>query len=245
MATVQWLWVSFTFNPFSQFLEPFGVDMVSDLNVGVSLSTWTYLATWLAWGWKASSCEVAGLGWLGWHSHGSQYPRNSFGQTFEFNNSWGPSSKSADSPFMLSALCHYTSWIIRSIVTSVFVPITPACGKTLASLDMAKVPGSKRNLWHTRAATKLSGKDSATNKPSVANILLSFESMANLQTVLWKLPRCKRHSLLDQQLSNQEFEGFVSLTLSCKIGGHHNGNRSSLLGKGKHIYKPRTFRVPC
>ena len=68
---------------------------------------------------------------LGWHSHGSQYPRNSFSQTFEFKNSWGPSSKSADSPLISSALCHYTSWIIRSIVTSVFVPITPACGKTL------------------------------------------------------------------------------------------------------------------
>ena len=52
---------------------------------------------------------------LGWHSHGSQYPRNSFGQTFEFKNSWGPSSKSADSPLILSALCHYTSWIIANL----------------------------------------------------------------------------------------------------------------------------------
>ena len=119
---------------------------------------------------------------LGWHSHGSQYPRNSFGQTFEFKNSWGPSSKSADSPIILSALCHYTSWIIRSIVTSVFVPITPACGKTLPPLDLAKSPGIQAQLLAHQSSYKIvcEGLANNANKPSVANILLSFESMANL-----------------------------------------------------------------
>ena len=116
---------------------------------------------------------------LGWHSHGSQYPRNSFGQTFEFKNSWGLSSKSADSPLILSALCHYTSWIIRSIVTSVFVPITPAWGKTLPPLDLAKSPGIQAQLLAHQSSYKIVCEGFA-NKPSVANILLSFESMANL-----------------------------------------------------------------
>ena len=106
----------------------------------------------------------------------------SFGQTFEFKNSWGPSSKSADSPIILSALCHYTSWIIRSIVTSVFVPITRACGKTLPPLDLAKSPGIQAQLLAHQSCYKIvcEGLANNANKPSVANILLSFESMANL-----------------------------------------------------------------
>ena len=145
---------------------------------------------------------------LGWHSHGSQYPRNSFGQTFEFKNSWGPSSKSADSPLILSALCHYTSWLIRSIVTSVFVPITPACGKTLPPLDLAKVPGSKRNFWHTRAATKLSAKDSQITQ--ISHLWQTFCSLSNPWQVFKlccesRLGASDTHSWakIYQQLSNQ------------------------------------------
>ena len=73
---------------------------------------------------------------------------------------------------------HYTSWIIRSIVTSVFVPITPACGKTLPHLDLAKSPGIQAQLLAHQSCYKIVCEGLA-NKPSVANILLSFESMAN------------------------------------------------------------------
>lgn len=44
-----------------------------------------------------------------------------------------------------------------------------------------------------------------------------------------------------QVRQRKKLRGFVSLTLSCKIGGHHNGNRSSLLGKGKNTSTKPTF----
>ena len=72
-------------------------------------------------------------------------------------------------------------------------------------LDLAKVPGSKRNFWHTRAATKLSAKDS-----QISHLRQTFCSLSNPWQIFKlccesRLGASDTHSWakIYQQLSNQ------------------------------------------